>query len=179
MKYENIGRVTVLSIGFMTLFTAFNACENFASKVLSDDGFDNMGFTTLAVLYLAFSVCSFFSSAIVNKINNIALSLSLGGLCESFWIMCFLLPSLYSEAESTQDLPWVLNKTFIKCMLILTAVMNGAGAGVLWTSQGKFIAECASDENKGFFNGFFWALYTSSQIFGNITASLVLKHGGK
>jgi len=66
MKYTNIGQVIIMSVGFTTLFTAFATCQNFASKVLSDDGFDNIGFTTLAVLYLVFSLCSFLSTAIVN-----------------------------------------------------------------------------------------------------------------
>jgi hypothetical protein len=47
--------------------------------------------------------------------------------------VCFLLPSFYSEADP-ENLPWILNKTFIKYMLILSAAINGAGAGVLWTS---------------------------------------------
>ena len=113
MKYTNILQVTIMSVGFMTLFTAFNTCQNFASKVLKDDGFDNLGFTSLAVLYLTFSIASFLSTAIVNKINNIALSMSLGGMCYSFWIVCFLLPSFYSERDDKTDLPWVLNKTLI------------------------------------------------------------------
>jgi hypothetical protein len=176
MKYTNIGKVAVLSVGFMTLFTAYNTCQNFASKVLLDDGFDNIGFTSLAVLYLVFSVCSFFSTAIVNKIDNIAISLSIGGLCESCFIVCFLLPSSYSEADP-ENLPWYLDKTFIQYMLIISAAINGAGGGILWTSQGKFIAKCATDENKGFFNSFFWAFYMSSLIIGNITAALVLGNG--
>ena len=99
MKYDNLGQVLIMSVGFTTLFTAFNTCQNFASKVLNDDGFDNIGFTTLGVLYLTFSICSFFSTAIVNRINKINFSMSLGALCYSFWIVCFLLPSFYSERK--------------------------------------------------------------------------------
>ena len=179
MKYTNIGQVIIMSVGFTTLFTAFATCQNFASKVLSDDGFDNIGFTTLAVLYLVFSLCSFLSTAIVNKIGNIAVSMSLGGLCYSFWIVCFLLPSFYSQADDRDNLPWILNKTLIQWLLIITAGINGAGAGVLWTSQGKFISECATDENKGIFNSIFWAFFMSANIIGNLTAALVLKSGSK
>jgi hypothetical protein len=58
--------------------------------------------------------------------------------------------------------PWILNKNLIKILLILTAAINGAGAGILWVSQGKFISECACDENKGFYNSYFWAIFMSS-----------------
>ena len=60
------------------------------------------------------------------------------------------------------DAPWILNKNLIKFLIILTSAINGAGAGILWVSQGKFIAECACDENKGFYNSYFWAIYMSS-----------------
>ena len=95
MKYTNIGQVTILSIGFMLLFTSYSTCQNFASKVLQDDGFGNMGFLSLAVLYLVMAVCSFFSTAVVNKIGELKVAMCCGGLCYSFWIACFLLPSYY------------------------------------------------------------------------------------
>ena len=95
MKYKNLGQVLIMSMGFMTLFTAFMTCQNFASKVLADDGFSNLGFTSLATLYLVFAVASFFSTAIVNKIGKVHLSMSMGAFCYAFWIVCFLLPSFY------------------------------------------------------------------------------------
>ena len=110
MKYINIGLVTILSLGFMTLFTAFNTCQNFSSKVLNDDGFENTGFITLAVLYLVFALCSLISAAIVNWMNNAKTFLCLGAICYSFWIISFLLPSYYSERDDKSDLPLILNK---------------------------------------------------------------------
>ena len=104
--------------------------------MLGDDGFDNLGFTSLAVLYLVFSGASFFSTAIVNKIGYVQVAMSLGSFCYTFWILCFLLPSYYSEAIDKDNLPWVLNRTFIETMLIVTAAINGFGAGVLWVAQG-------------------------------------------
>jgi len=63
-------------------------------------------------------------------------------------------------------------------MLIATAAINGAGAGILWVSQGKFISECATDQNKGFFNSYFWGFFMSSQITGNTIAAILLGRGG-
>ena len=101
-----------MSVGFLTLFTSFNTCQNLASKVLYDDGFRQMGFVTLATLYLSFAICSFFSTAIVRKINNTSLSMSLGGLCNACWVICFLLASWYAEAiydgEKEDQLEWYL-----------------------------------------------------------------------
>ena len=85
-----------MAFGFMMVFTAFMTCQNFASKVLSDYGFGDVGFISVAVLYVVFSICSFFSTAIVNKIGNAKLAMFIGALCYSFWIVCFILPAYYA-----------------------------------------------------------------------------------
>jgi hypothetical protein len=85
-----------MAVGFMMVFTAFMTCQNFASKVLSDYGFDDIGFISVAVLYIVFAISSFFSTAIVNKIGNAKFSMFFGALCYSFWIVCFILPAFYA-----------------------------------------------------------------------------------
>ena len=97
MILNNIGQVTIISMAFMLIFTAFNTCQNLASKVLKDDQFDNLGFVSLAVLYLVFAVCGFFGAAIVNKIGSVKVTLFIGALCYTFWIVCFILPSYYQK----------------------------------------------------------------------------------
>ena len=105
--------------------------------------------------------------------------MSIGGMCYTFWIMCFLLPSYYAESLDKGKMPWYLNKTFIKVLMIVTAGINGIGAGILWVAQGKYISTCASEQNKGFYNGYFWAIMVSSFVFGNIIGVVVLKDGSK
>lgn len=95
----NFCLATILSVGFLLLFTAFNTCQNLAAKILDDLGFGNLGFINLAAIYLTFSICSFFSTAIVNKMNRLSLSLSVGGLCYTLWIVCFLLPCFSQKAK--------------------------------------------------------------------------------
>ena len=87
--------MAIVSVGFMLVFTAFNTCQNFAGKVLKDDGFDNLGLLSTSFLYCAFAFCSFFSSAIVTKIGKIKLTMGLGAFAYTFWIACFILPSFY------------------------------------------------------------------------------------
>lgn len=60
-------------------------------------------------------------------------------------------------------------------MVILSAVINGLGCGILWTSEGRYVSSCATDETKGFFFGYFYFIFMSSQVFGNLIAALVLK----
>lgn len=95
-KWQNLDQVAIMSAGFMLLFTAFNTCQNFAAKVLKDDGFDDLGSITLAALYFTFGVSSFFSSAIVKAVGNVKLTMGFGAFCYSFWIVCFMLPAFYA-----------------------------------------------------------------------------------
>ena len=95
MIYTNISQVTLMSIGFMLLFTAFHVCQSMAVKILKDDGFSNLGFVTMATLYLAYALTSLFSMAIINKVGKIKITMSLGAFAYCFWIVCFLLPSYY------------------------------------------------------------------------------------
>ena len=82
-----------MSFGFLLLFTAYSTCQNFSAKILKDAGFDNTGFYSVAILYLVFAIFSFFGTAIVNKINNMRVSMACGALCYIFWVLSFILPS--------------------------------------------------------------------------------------
>jgi MFS family permease len=57
---------------------------------------------------------------------------------------------------------------------MFSAAVNGVGSGVLWVAQGKYVAECANEGNKGLFFGYFWAFFMASQVFGNLIAALIL-----
>ena len=107
------------------------------------------------------------------------MSIFIGSSCYSFWIICFILPSYYAkykqEHGSMEGAPAILNKNLIEALLFITAAVNGAGAGILWVSVGKFISECACQENSGFFNSYFWCFFMASQIIGNVTAGVVLE----
>ena len=95
MIYTNIDQVTILSVGFMLTFTAFNTCQSFAPKIMKDDGFGSLGFMGTATLYFCFAFASFFSTAIVAKVGKIKLTLMMGAFCYTFWIACFILPAFY------------------------------------------------------------------------------------
>ena len=117
-----------MAVGFMLLFISFNTCQNFATKVLKDDGFGNLGFFSLAILYLFFAIFSFFSAAIVRKIGSLRVAMSIGAFCYSFWILGFL------AAAQSEDAGGVFSKNMVKGIIIVTAGINGGGAGILWVA---------------------------------------------
>ena len=137
MKYTNFDQVAILSCGFGLLLVAYKTSESLATKVVKDAGFHNLGFITLAFRYLTFSICSFFSTAIINKIGVLRNSLSLGALMFGLWIISFCLPAYYQEyiiEHGDQPTIWILNKTLISVVFIISAMVSGVGAGIVWTS---------------------------------------------
>mmetsp|Transcript_10640 Transcript_10640/g.7948 ORF Transcript_10640/g.7948 Transcript_10640/m.7948 type:complete len:102 (-) Transcript_10640:429-734(-) len=100
------------------------------------------------------------------------MSLVIGALCYVFWIVWFLCPAF--KAANPESTSFFLNDTFIQVMLIFSGAVNGFGASILWVAQASYIAECAVNENKGLFNGIFWAIYMLSSIFGSILAAIVI-----
>ena len=89
-----------------------------------------------------------------------------------------MLPSFYQqyklENDGKEPNVWYLDRNFIQGAVIFAACINGAGAGILWTSQGKYLTDCACNENKGFYNAFFFAFWSSSNSIGNLIAAYIL-----
>jgi MFS family permease len=142
MKYLNLDRVTIIAGGFLLLFIAFNSAANLSAKAMKDDDLGSLGFYSMAVLYFVFAFCSFFSTAIVNKLGT-KMSLVCGALCYFFWVFCFLCPAFYADNKNSSL--FLLNKGFIYFIVLFSSAVNGFGAGILWVAQGKYIADCAND----------------------------------
>jgi MFS family permease len=47
-------------------------------------------------------------------------------------------------------------------VLFFASVINGFTVGILWASANQYIADCSSDENKGFIFSYFWCFYMTS-----------------
>jgi len=58
--------------------------------------------------------------------------------------------------------------------LLVSSCLCGVGAGLIWVAQGKYVAECATDSNKGLFNSVFWVFFSISQVVGNLMGVFVI-----
>lgn len=94
MNYTNLEKVIFISIVIMILFTAFNSASNLSGHLMKSAGFGDLGFTNLAIVYLFVSITSLFSTGIVTKLG-IKLSFFVTSMCYCFWVLTFILPSLY------------------------------------------------------------------------------------
>lgn len=90
-------------------------------------------------------------------------SMLAGSFCDSLWILAQLAPSLKSQWKGADsDLPWYFSNGFIYTTNLVGSVTSGLGSSLLWVAQGKFISDCANEKSKGFFFGYFWAIYMAS-----------------
>ena len=169
-KYPNLDRVTILSFAFLLLFTAFNSADNLAAKILREDGYSSLGFYSMALLYLVFAVTGFFSKSLVPYLSSFfkPLPMILGSFCYFLRILSFLLPAYFGSNYHT----------LITISILIAAIFNGFGSGILWVAQGEYMSEAATDETKGFYFSYFIMIFMVSQIVGNLVAGLVITASG-
>ena len=96
----------------------------------------------------------------------------LGAFMNSLWVLQGIIPALkFYDMESDS---WFYSQAFYNTINILISAISGYFGCLLWVGEGKYISDCATEENKGFYFGYFWMIYMNSQIFGNLIASLIL-----
>ncbi|CDW82555.1 major facilitator superfamily protein [Stylonychia lemnae] len=134
-------------------------------------GYGELGFYNIAVLFLVYGIGSFFSTATINKMG-IKFGLVVGAIFKSLWVLACIVPA-YGSQSSDKDY-WLYSRDFIYPFQLIMSAICGIGNSMVWPAQGKYIADCANEETKGFFYGYFWAFYMSSQIIGNIIGASVL-----
>ena len=172
--YENFSRLLQLSVTFFVLFCAFFTCQNMANLVLEQDGLENLGFYVLAVLYFSIAVSSLFSTALLKKLGTYK-CLIFGGFGHFCFVFAQIFPAIKYDHPDSDSI--VTSDAFIVTMLIICALINGFGAALIWVANGNYISKCATPKTKGFFYGFFWVVFMSSQVVGSLIGAAILESG--
>ena len=159
MNWTNFGLLNIVAVGFLMIFIAFNSAANLAGLLMEKAGFQDLGTTNLAIIYLFVSICSLFSTGIVNKIG-IKKALFISSQLYFLQLASNILPALYNENKDSTL--FLFNRTFIIVITVTAAALEGIGAGLIWVSQGKYVSDCACEENKGFYFSYFWFIFMQS-----------------
>jgi Ion channel regulatory protein UNC-93 len=99
--------------------------------VLIDNNFGKLGFYSLAVVYFTFGLFSIFSLPLVNYLGA-KISLVLGSACYVFYVGSFIFPALRTEYPLSDSI--FLDRTFIQVTIMITAIIIGFGAAILWVA---------------------------------------------
>jgi len=137
---------------FLLVFVAYMTIQVYARRLYPASA----GPDQLALLYAVFTVASFLAPAAVNRWGP-RLCLFLGVLGYGALVAGGLLYFLRPGAAALD-------------FLLVCAALNGGGAALLWTAQGKLIMSYSTDENRGLLFGVFWAMFNSASIVGGLLA---------
>lgn len=155
--------MALLGVTFMIMFTAFNSLQNIVSKIYGEYGYDNLGETSILLLYFTFGVCTFITPYFIRKFGykKVMFISSLGyGVYEGVGLIIAL----------NEDLPKWIGWTLV----LLGAMLCGASASMIWVAQGSYVSQVAGEARKTELFGLFWSLMMSSQILGNLITTFIL-----
>ena len=93
MKFDlNFEKVTLIGLGFTSLFTGFSTAANLSSQVMINSGMANLGFYSLAAIYLFFMLGSLISTPIINYLTP-RKAVFYGSLANVTWVAFFIVPA--------------------------------------------------------------------------------------
>lgn len=143
--------------------------------MFEDNGYDLLGFFELGISYASLAFGCVLAEPVIKR-TNLKTCLYAGCLGDVLWVAAQIIPAYKAAYNKTSQDSIVYSDTFIYTTNTFGALASGFGSALLWIAEGKYITDCARENTKGFFFGFFWACYMSSQIFGCLFAAYVFKN---
>ncbi|XP_072299595.1 protein unc-93 homolog A [Eucyclogobius newberryi] len=160
MISRNFKNVLVVSIGFLSLFTAYGGLQSLQSSLNAEQG---MGVASLSVIYASIIVSSMFLPPIMIKNLGCKWTIVLGMACYVSYSFGNLYPGWYT--------------------LIPTSAILGLGGSPLWSAKCTYLtivgnAQAAKEGKKGSdvinqYFGIFFFIFQSSAVWGNLMSSLI------
>lgn len=160
MISRNFKNVLVVSIGFLSLFTAYGGLQSLQSSLNAEDG---MGVASLSVIYASIIVSSMFLPPIMIKNLGCKWTIVVGMGCYVSYSLGNLYPGWYT--------------------LIPTSVILGLGGSPLWSAKCTYLtiagnSQGAKEGKKGSdiinqYFGIFFFIFQSSAVWGNLMSSLI------
>ncbi|KAL1313582.1 hypothetical protein HN51_040156 [Arachis hypogaea] len=155
--------VHILSLAFLLIFLAYGAAQNLQSTLNTEE---DLGTTSLGILYLSFTFFSVVASLVVRVLSP-KIALIIGSTGYWLYVAANLKPNWYT--------------------LVPASLYLGFCASIIWVGQGTYLTSTArshaTDYNLhegaviGDFNGEFWAVYALHQFIGNLITFALLSDG--
>ncbi|XP_061668334.1 protein unc-93 homolog A isoform X1 [Syngnathoides biaculeatus] len=160
MISRNFKNVLVVSLGFLSLFTAYGGLQSLQSSLNAEEG---MGVASLSVIYASIIISSMFLPPLMIKNLGCKWTIVAGMACYVSYSFGNLYPGWYT--------------------LIPTSVVLGLGGSPLWSAKCTYLtisgnAQAAKEGKKGpdvinQYFGVFFFIFQSSAVWGNLMSSLI------
>ncbi|KAJ3067505.1 hypothetical protein HDU98_009277 [Podochytrium sp. JEL0797] len=157
---HRIADVRILGAAFFFIFASQSTIQTLSSTVLPP----TIAFRASGSLYISFALFNLFlASTIVDRIGSRA-ALFVSALTFTVHNCGNILALMATGNEFTQN-----------SILIPTAILNGLGASILWTSQGVYVAKCSTPNTLGRYTGMFFGFMWSSGVIGPLFSSTLIQ----
>ncbi|CAJ1077972.1 protein unc-93 homolog A [Xyrichtys novacula] len=160
MISRNFKNILVVSVGFLSLFTAYGGLQSLQSSLNAEEG---MGVASLSVIYASIIISSMFLPPIMIKNLGCKWTICVGMACYVSYSFGNLYPGWYT--------------------LIPTSVILGLGGSPLWSAKCTYLTisgniQAAKEGKKGSdvinqYFGIFFFIFQSSAVWGNLMSSLI------
>ncbi|KAG7274420.1 hypothetical protein CRUP_023893 [Coryphaenoides rupestris] len=160
MINRNFKNVLVVSIGFLSLFTAYGGLQSLQSSLNAEEG---MGVASLSVIYASIIISSMFLPPIMIKNLGCKWTIVVSMGCYVSYSCGNLFPGWYT--------------------LIPTSAILGLGGSPLWSAKCSYLTisgnlQASIDGKKGSdvintYFGIFFFIFQSSAVWGNLMSSLI------
>lgn len=126
----------------------------------------------MSALYCIVSgVACLFSTTLIKKIG-IKKCMVLGAICDTIWVIGCIPVALATENPDSNS--FFLTNGFIIFINIFVNLLGGCSTAILWVANGVYIANCATEMNKGFYISYFNGYFLIAGVFGNLISAVVL-----
>ncbi len=175
---NNIKKVIYMGLCFCVLYTGLSASNLVASI------YDTLGYTSLGQVSSTFFYAVFSASAIVAprlmKGWPYKKAVLIGAMGYIFPLIGGIMTALcdHEDDEPVPSYMWCTDAYYIYSTNILTNVINGVTAVILWIGVNQYITSCADESNMGKYMGLFYAINNVSSITGGIMSTFVLEKYG-
>ncbi|XP_078130655.1 protein unc-93 homolog A [Sander vitreus] len=160
MISRNFKNVLVVSIGFLSLFTAYGGLQSLQSSLNAEQG---MGVVSLSIIYASIIISSMFLPPLMIKNLGCKWTIVAGMACYVSYSFGNLYPGWYT--------------------LMPTSVILGLGGSPLWSAKCTYLTisgnmQASKDGKKGSdvinqYFGIFFFIFQSSAVWGNLMSSLI------
>lgn len=160
MVSRNFKNILVVSIGFLSLFTAYGGLQSLQSSLNAEQG---MGVASLSVIYASIIISSMFLPPIMIKNLGCKWTIVVGMVCYVSYSIGNFVPGWYT--------------------LIPTSIILGLGGSPLWSAKCTYLTisgnlQAGAEGKRGSdiinqYFGIFFFIFQSSAVWGNLMSSLI------
>lgn len=145
MKLSIPKNIKLLSISFLLIFLGFNGTQQYVTSFFSQINFPNLGFQSLILIYVFFTLSDPLASVFVSKFG-----------AKKAMLVGVVSYGLFILSLSTK----------IPIIIYSASILIGFGASLLWTGQNSYLIRASEQKSYGKNSGYFNMLVTIGSALG-------------